>query len=468
MANKKPLVISNGNKEQLQDADNLEVTNIITDGLIDGRDISNDGIVLDSLKQSNVDVNEPTGFIREFPLTMGIMEFSPDGTIIHRISYDSTFSTSDSTHVNYDPSIIPGQFYDGTAANAREFAIHPVKTSDGGDDTYTVYIESTKFVISNTQKVTIPDTTGLKFIYHNSNGTLAIDSAFSFEYFEDNPITSVIYRNSSSSSILVFGDERHGIQMDGFTHRYLHFNEGFRHQSGMLIQGLVEGGTTYTQITSGLGYDEDIYLTIPQQTVAPFMYLNGNAWDLIDDGNDIAYLNVGVAQFNENIGTVEAPNFVLSDITGNDIGIMFIAATNNRIFPYVKMVGQEAYQDIKTARAAIETAWKKVLVGGGLPFPEFLPIGAILVNASGEVQVLTDDSLYFDMRELSIVGSGVASGVATYHADLLSRDAIDSHPSTAISYDNSTSGLVATEVKSALDELADAINVSSYTTVRDT
>lgn len=408
---------------------------------------------IDELVQMHIDTNEPNGFIREFPLTNGIMELCTDGTVIHRIWYDGTHTTSDATHANYDATITPGYFYDGTVAGIKEFAIHPVAVGDGGDGTYTIYIQGIKFVISNTQKVTLADISGLQFVYHNASGSLAADTTFSFHYFEDMPITSVIYGNTISQSILVFGDERHGVVMDGYTHQYLHFTQGFKYFSGMEIQGMSAGVTTYTQITSGAGYDEDIYLTAPQQSAAPFMYLSVADWDIQEDGTDVAHLNVGVAQYNQNLGTPTVPNFTLTDLTPTQYGLMFFAMTNNRIYPYIKMVGQTVYSNALQARSAIADAWNEILVVGGLPFPEFTPIGAVIVNSAGEVQLLEDGSTYYDLRKAKVSGTGAISTTATYHQDLLDRDVAGAHPSTAITYDNTTSGLTATTVKTAIDEI---------------
>jgi hypothetical protein len=364
-----------------------------------------------AIRDKFTDTNEPTGFIREFPATMGIIELCTDGSkVIHKDGYGNVTVTND------------GLWSDGSGASARTFRLSPY---DGND--VEVYIEGTKFKLSTAKELTLENTTGLKFIYFDTDGTLKVDNVFSFDYFEDRPIVATVYGNAIDQTLVNFGDERHGIQMDGETHRYLHFTQGTKYVSGMEIQGLVKNNTTYTQITSGKAYDEDIYMEPTQQTNAPHLYRIGTDWYVQGDGNDVAYMPSGIAQYNPTDGT----NYSLADVTGNDAMIVFFCLTNNIEFPYVKILGQEVYGSTSVARANIENALSN-LVLDGLPSPEFLPIGAVIVRDEGEVQELSDGSLYYDLRNVKVTGSGSSSGTTQYHEDLLGRDVADAHPISAI------------------------------------
>jgi hypothetical protein len=383
------------------------------------------------IKDKFRDTNEPTGFIREFPATMGILELCTDGTkVIHKDGFGNITITND------------GLWSDGTGANARTFRLSPY---DGND--VEIYIEGTKFKFNTAQEILLDNTTGLKFIYLDIDGTLKVDSTFSFDYFEDRPIVSTVYGNAITQELVNFGDERHGIQMDGETHRYLHFTQGTQYVSGMEIQGLTNGGTTYTQITSGKAYDEDIYMEPAQQTNSPHLYRIGQDWYIENDSNLIAKID-GSSQYNPTDGT----DYSLASVTGNDTMIVFFCLTNNIEFPYVKVLGQRVYNNTSAARSDIDKAISD-LVLDGLPSPEFLPIGAVIVDSDGELKTLSDGSLYYDLRGNKVAGGGSNSGTAVYHQDLLGRDTSSSHPATAISYDNSGSGLIATTVQTAIDEL---------------
>ena len=421
------------------------------------------------------DTNEPTGFIREYRETMGIMELcvgSPPGFTnkkIIRIDHNGFTTVLDSL-----------TFYDGSLANDREFAIHPliytpnvdvVIEENGGllnrPDTrditinggtyYSCYIEGVKRNITTTQKVTFPNQSGLQFVYHDIDGNLQLAQTFAFDYFEDRPITATVYGNATTQDLVNFGDERHGIQMDGFTHRYLHFTEGTRYIEGMSINGLTNSGTTYTNISSGKAYDEDIYILADSQTNAPHLWLEWdgikNVWRIEDDGINIAYAPIGIAQYNVSVNG----EYGLADVTGNDCMIVFFVLTNNREYPYVKILGQDVYTSVNVARENVANAINDLVISG-LPSPEFLPIGAVIINADGELNLLSDGSEYLDLRTAKISGVGTASIPVTNHQDLTGRDTANTHPSSAISYDNTTSGLTATNSQSAIDELKDGLN----------
>jgi hypothetical protein len=403
-------------------------------------DLDEQKSVSNRIKEIFEDTNEPTGFIREFPETMGIIELctgvSDNGTkVIHKDGYGNVTVTND------------GLWSDGSSANARTFRLSPYNGND-----VEIYIEGTKFRFDTHQELLLDNTTGLKFIYLDTDGTLKVDSTFSFDYFEDRPIVATVYGNAIDQTLVNFGDERHGIQMDGETHRYLHFTQGTQYVSGMEIQGLAKGNTTYTQITSGKAYDEDIYMEPTQQTSAPHLYRIGTDWYVQADGNDVAYMPSGTAQYNPTDGT----NYSLADVTGNDAMIVFFCLTNNIEFPYVKILGQEVYGSTNVARANIESALSN-LVLDGLPSPEFLPIGAVIVRDGGDVQELSDGSLYYDLRNVKVAGSGSSSGTTQYHEDLLGTDDADSHPASAISV-TPQGNISADTVQLALEELQSKID----------
>jgi hypothetical protein len=399
-------------------------------------DLDEQSALSQTIKDKFKDTNEPTGFVREFPATMGILELCTDGTkVIHKDGFGNIAVTND------------GLWDDGTAANARTFRLSLYNGND-----IEVYIEGTKFRFDLPQELVLDNTTGLKFIYFDTNGTLNVDSTFSFDYFEDRPIVSTVYGNAIDQTLVNFGDERHGIQMDGETHRYLHFTQGTQYVSGMEIQGLTNNGTTYTQITSGKAYDEDIYMEPTQQTSAPHLYRVGTDWYVQADGNDVAYMPSGTAQYNPTDGA----NYSLVDVTGNDAMIVFFCLTNNIEFPYVKILGQEVYGSTNVARANIENALSALILDG-LPSPEFLPIGAVIVRDGGEVQELSDGSLYYDLRNVKVAGSGGSSGITQYHEDLLGRDVAEAHPASAISV-APQGNLSSDTVQLALEELQSDID----------
>jgi hypothetical protein len=463
----KSLYESNDDTNAYTDDEKDKVGHIAVTESIDLDDISDK---VQRTEEIHTDTNEPTGFVREFRETTGVMELcvcagitgynNPDlgytnhdfvNSMVIRIDHNGIATIHDTT-----------TFYDGTAVAERTFRIMPLAysgtvdiineetgalenradirdTSINSGEYYSIYVEGIKTNITSGQSVQFPNESGLQFVYHTDNGTLALAQTFSFNYFEDRPITATVYGNAVDFQLVNFGDERHGIQMDGFTHRRLHFIEGTAYVEGMAINGLTSGGTTYTNIGSGKAYDEDIYILANAQTVAPHFYLQydateaKNIWRVENDATDIALFDTGVAQWNEDVGG----QYQLSNVTGNDCMIVFFVLTNNREFPYVKMLGQEVYDNALDARQGVSTAINN-LITSGLPSPEFLPIGAIIVNASGELQLLSDGSEYLDLRTAKISGNGTTSVPVSSHNDLTNRDSANAHPSSAISYDGTT------------------------------
>ena len=358
---------------------------------------------IDTINQKSIDMVEPNGFIRDRVATMGILELCTDGTTVYKIDQNSTLTTR-----------TDGKFATGTAfevaATARTFAIYPAD----GSPTFSVYANSQLFEIGELQTATIPNVSGLTFVRMGLTGTIEVGQVFSFDYFEDMPIISLVYSNVTSNELVLFADERHGIQMDGMTHRYLHYTQGTKYSSGMSILGLVENTATFSGVSSGTAYDEDIYMSVPTQTTLPSMYLDGIAWRITAADNKVGLLVSNVAQAN----TSTLGNYTLTPLQGTECSLVFMMFTNNKLHPFAKIIGQEIYATLADAQVDITNAPSKTLFAG-MPTPEFFPVGVVIVNADGEMQKLIDGSDYLDLRSVKI-GSNIAiSGSATYHDELL-------------------------------------------------
>ena len=358
---------------------------------------------IDTINQKSIDMVEPNGFIRDRVSTMGILELCTDGTTVYKIDQNSTLTTR-----------TDGKFATGTAfevaATARTFAIYPAD----GSPTFSVYANSQLFEIGELQTATIPNVSGLTFVRMGLTGTIEVGQVFSFDYFEDMPIISLVYSNVTSNELVLFADERHGIQMDGMTHRYLHYTQGAKYSSGMSILGLVENTATFSGVSSGTAYDEDIYMSVPTQTTLPSMYLDGTAWRITAADNKVGLLVSNVAQAN----TSTLGNYMLTPLQGTECSLVFMMFTNNKLHPFAKIIGQEIYATLADAQVDITNAPSKTLFAG-MPTPEFFPVGVVIVNADGEMQKLIDGSDYLDLRSVKI-GSNIAiSGSATYHDELL-------------------------------------------------
>ena len=405
------------------DADNKVVENIPTPTIthhatnkeyVDGK--------VQPLLDINTDSNEPSGFVRDTPDVMGIIELSPDGTLIHRIDQNGTYSQNST-----------GVFYDGSTALARQVRVSPVTGQD-----LVVYVNGVRHLMAS-QVVDFAAVSGLKYVYYSLAGVLTGSTVFSYDYFDGTPIVAIAYGNATTGDLVLLGDERHGITMDGFTHRYLHTTEGARYGGGMNIAALAAGVTVHGAIGAGSIYDEDIFNELPTQTNLPFWHIEGTAWNIISDTNLLGYIN-GVdtyISFNEDVAGV----YQLTEITGsNEATIMYIVATNSAQFPYIKIIGQHKYDKVSDAQNAIGTELAE-LNTDLLPTPEFVFVGAIIINRSGELQLLDDGSTFLDLRTVKIPAQGGLSDAIVDHRTVTFREEPGAHPASAISFDPTISGI---------------------------
>jgi len=395
------------------------------------------------------DTNEPTGFVREQIGSVGMMEITLDGTNLMGIGIhgQSEVWTSDE-----------GKFYDDTDCAARTFRIMPKRTDDDsggvhGTGSVDYYIEGKKYQRTEGMSCEFPDESGMHYFYLGKDGELHTSMHMWHDaedndnpnYFEDTPVVSVMYYNKDQGTINIFGDERHGITMDGFTHFFWHVTFHTQYAGGMDIDGITEGGTTHSTITSGHLYDEDLYMPLPTQTTTPIWYAKYND----DEEKNLWYSEPGQGtdtialkfegddyiSYNE---FYEAGKLKQTQLTEDQFTTVFFLGTNSSVSPYISIVGQTAYDSLAEVREGIENEISYIKTTG-LPTPEFLFIGCVIVNSAGEVQTLSTGGVYLDLRHAKTQGSSAVSGVTTKADD--------------ISYDGRNSTIESTTVKTALDEL---------------
>jgi len=368
---------------------------------------------------------EPTGFNRGNPLTMGIMEFSLDGTTIHKIDENSNYT-----------SRTDGKFATGTTheitATANTFVIYPVT----GEISFVVWQSGTPYTFVTLQQLTLSSMAGSTFYFIN-NGVLTSYTSMSGDYIQKQAFTALVYINDVTNEVVVFGDERHGITMDGATHLYLHTTSGTRFKSGLGAAGITAGGTTFTSLASGAIWDEDIQINIPSTTTAPMLYRNASKWSLASSSNTISHIVNSVAQYNS---TVSTGVYSLSGIPSGKYAVMYIMATNCRINPFTRMMGQYVFDTLADARESAQTEPRDTSTSG-LPITEFLWVGAVIVNSAGVVQTLDNGTYYVDLRYVNISsGTNTSAAVQAVAADTY--------------YNNETSGLASSNVQGAIDSIA--------------
>ena len=345
------------------------------------------------------------------------------------------------------PNSLPDlSFTDGT----RTFSAS-VKS---GQPNYYFWVDSKKYIKTTTQTVVVPDVTGTYYIVFNNSGALVAvnETALSDENFYENAITGLVYWNATDGTGMV-GNEMHGRLMDARTHQYNHATFGARYESGLNIEGLTDGGSTYTQTTSGYFWDEDIRHTVSAQSTHPFLYRLGadGEWTRTTPSNEVSYNNGGTYDvWNEWTGST----WQLTEGTSStDFWIIFYIATPDiNGYPIKKIIGQNAYPNRSAARNAIATELDTLSMNG-LPSPEFIFLYATIVKRTGVIEDDADGNTYYDLRTYK-GGSGGTSGSTGLAGDI----------NTDVASFNTQLSASDTNVQLALDTLDDHVHTVSQIT----
>jgi hypothetical protein len=244
---------------------------------------------------------------------------------------------------------------------SRTFTISPVSTS------YEIWTKGIKRTIYDTRSVTIPNNTGLYYIYFDTDGELQYRTSF-FDWPND-CMTAYVYWNQSTSSAPFVADERHGVTLDWQTHEYLHRTRGAAIASGfnagnyILLGDASSNSHIQLDISSGTFFDEDLQVDIVATNTPvantwdqdlsgpariPMFYLSGTSW-VIDSPTDFP-VKKGTTrpQYNYFNGT----SWSTADIDNNKFGVTFIVATNNINYPVIGIIGQSSHANQGDAEAA--------------------------------------------------------------------------------------------------------------------
>lgn len=339
------------------------------------------------------------------------------------------------------------------SAPARTFTIAPVGAS------FTFYVKGVRFIKTASESIQIPNLAGNHFIYYNPAGVLSSTQVASSDLFKENAFVSVVYWNTDTSTHSYFAEERHGLQMDGETHSYLHTVFGAQYLSGLALQNFVVDGdgslATHAQFTSDEGSirDEDLLLTIASETQIPVLFRQGSLWrKKAADSFPVIYS--GTAGYTGASGRLPYNQLIsgswqLTEISNNSFVLVHIFATNDKESPVVAIQGTASYGNVTAARLA---ASSEITSLSGLPFAEFVALGSVVfqsadafTNTPKAAVVSVNGGNYVDFRGTQLY---TAAGVATSH-NLLSGLAGDDH----IQYHTDARGDIRYYTKAQVDAL---------------
>lgn len=282
-----------------------------------------------------------------------------------------------------------------------------------------------EFIQTTAQSVILPDVTGAYYMYYDNSGVLqyVIESAFPLEAIYEYCLIDLVYWNAEEGVALggtLPGSERHGIDMSPTTHAYNHrtFKARLDTHGGLQdIEGLTNGGATYTQTTSGAFWDEDIFHSILTQSTHKTIYRKGAAggWVSLPVNNKVAYDNGGSYHvWNELDGGIWglSEGGILTDYWVTYFAD--IPSQENGVI--TKIMGQTSYSSANNARNGIENDLANMQLNG-LPNPEMVFLFAVIVNRNGNLVALSDGSLIYDLRN-KVAGSGGGSAETKYAIDI--------------------------------------------------
>lgn len=261
------------------------------------------------------------------------------------------------------------------------------------------YVRGVKYTYSVPQTVPIDDTEGLWHFYFDGY-QLKTSQSFTSEIFLNSAYVAILYWNASDNEAVYFGEERHGLTMDGATHRYLHNLNGAVYINGLGLGGFVVDDTGNNDsharfsVADGTIYDEDIIHSIangfPQtlSTIAqlPVLYRLGaagswrkktaNTFPVISPGTVPSYDSENLLlAYNDFDGT----DWSLGQVSNGNFVLVHVLATNDVITPVIAILGTNQYSNKNTARTGARTELSSM---AGLPFSELVPIGTVIFEVA--------------------------------------------------------------------------------------
>lgn len=300
----------------------------------------------------------------------------------------------------------------------RIFSIAPANAS------YDIWCKGVKYEKTGTDSVTLPNTTGLYYIYFDASGTLQYRTSY-FDWDDDVP-TSYIYWNATTGTAPYFADERHGIALDWATHEYLHRTRGAVIANGFSLSNYTVNGDgsldAHAQIdlSGGTFFDEDLEVQITHSNTPtantweqdlqgparlPVLYLSGTSW--VRDSPTNFPLKQGTLRPQYNLYNSGTQTWSTIDATANRYIVTFVVATHNLNYPVVVILGQNEYVNIGDAEAVNFSD----LTLTDFPSVEFRPLYKLVWQTDSYVNTPKARlRSAIDIRALSSGGVGQAIG----------------------------------------------------------
>lgn len=451
---------------------------VITSGGISGIDTSafgaNDFLYVSDVVPGQLTTNRPTKGESYEVLVAKVRNSDPtNGAIGIFIRIEHT--TEETHNVNGFP---PDHQIDVNLAAddlTRTFSLTP----DNPDSEFHFYVEGTKFKKYGVQSIQWPNVNGQHYFIYDANGDLQVltnptEDEVGEAFIGLCAIAFINWNADAQEVTAGIADERHGIDMPPSVHGYNHRFFGSQYLSGMGLSGYNIDGQGNSDadaqviIGTGVFYDEDIRHELLQRSLTDqimIFYNNGTVSEphLRVKFAPAGYINTafngtGRAEYNrfqDGIGwdLAEVPNgdYVLAHVMATN----FIDENNIQKRKYAVVMGQSTYTTKANARDGANTEIHNL--NTVFPLPEFISIATFIIETANNKNNLTKSSFvsiegggdFVNWLTTSVPG-GSGSSVSS-HSVLLDRDALNSHPASAISL-SAIPGMAATNVQEGFEE----------------
>jgi hypothetical protein len=292
---------------------------------------------------------------------------------------------------------------------------------------FSLWLHAKEFT-RQSESIQLPDISGLYFIHFTyPDCELHYTTTPTSELFLDTALVALVYWQAETQEHVYFADERHGIVMDGATHKHLHLSLGAQYRKGLRLYNFYvdangnSGSHAQFACDSGQIADEDLIIDIVDGDVqtlstvlnAPVYYRHGgetenwyktpvSAYPLILPTNSPYYFAGTRPAYSHEVNGF----WYLTEVPNNQFVLVHIAATNDVENPVVAILGN-TYNTKSAARAGANTEFAAM---SGLPFAEFVRLGTVIYQVSNTYTnttkarvVSTDDgSAYIDYRDTSV------------------------------------------------------------------
>lgn len=264
--------------------------------------------------------------------------------------------------------------------NTRTFTITPTGAY------FDYFVKGKVYRKDTAQSVQIPDIEGEYFFYFDGDTLVAVNT-FDISIVLDKAYVSYAYWDADNQDAIILGEERHGITMDGATHRYLHLTRGTRIQSGFSAGSFELGGDgdLASDATIGIGngvlFDEDLVLNVnhsdtPSAPLEQILFPVAEIPVFYRSGATGVWRKTAANQFPVKVGTnriqynsLQYSVWQTIDVPAdNYYSTMWIFATNNTEEPVIAIMGQSYYDTLSSAQ---EQEVFAALALGNFPFAEW-------------------------------------------------------------------------------------------------